>query len=102
MTLENLISSKEILYIYNLYPVYLHDYYIIIYTNELDLNNLLIDVNFYAIPIDKWLDMSIHNDMLVWKCSCLSKKYVLKEYVKMICKCIPLELISKAFSNTLW
>ena len=92
MTLENLISSKEILYIYNLYPVYLYDYYIIIYTNELDLNNLLIDINFYAIPVDKWLDMSIHNDMLVWKCSCLSKKYVLKEYVKMLCKCIPLEL----------
>ena len=53
MNLENLISNKEILYIYNLYPVYLYDYYIIIYTNELDLNNLLIDVNFYAIPIDK-------------------------------------------------
>lgn len=53
MALENLISSKEILYIYNLYPVYLYDYYIIVYTNELDLNNLLTDINLYAIPIDK-------------------------------------------------
>lgn len=92
MNLIPLIENKEILYIYNLHPYYLYDKYIIVYSDKFDLKDIPTDINIHAMPINKWLKLGVNNDLLVWKCSCLNKKYIIKEYVKLICKSNPLQL----------
>ncbi len=92
MDLVHLIENKEILYIYNLFPYYLYDKYIIVYTDKFNLGDLPQDINIFALPISKWMDLGVNNDLLVWKCSCLGKKYIIKEYVKLLSRCIPVDL----------
>mgnify|MGYP006952761076 FL=1 len=52
MDLIHLIENKEILYIYNLFPYYLYDNYIIVYTNKFNLEDLPQDINIFALPVD--------------------------------------------------
>lgn len=90
--LNDLKSDKSIYYIYqidkSIYGFTDESKYLIIVKDqslEEIKNKYCEDSKFLTfISISTWLKMAENSDLLVWKCSCLNKKYVHKEYVKLV------------------
>lgn len=49
--------------------------------------------NFMFIYIQNWFKMVLDNKISAWECACLNKKYIKKEYVKLILKTDIVKLI---------
>ena len=51
------------------------------------------DTQIYQIyDIITWFDLVLNGSLICWECACLNKKYVIKEYVKLIMNTNPLQL----------
>lgn len=59
------------------------------YPKENDPDNEVITE---IIKISDWFDKVEKGDLDAWKCACLSKKYIIKEYVKLLLKTDPVQL----------
>lgn len=60
-------------------------------TNNYDI--LIEDYTKYRIyKIDKWFEMVLNGDIICWECACLNKKFVVKEFVKLMMKTDLLQL----------
>lgn len=58
-----------------------------------EYNSIIYDnCEFQIYTITKWFDKVLNGDILCWICACLNKKFVIKEYVKLIMKTDPLKL----------
>ena len=52
-------------------------------------NHVILEFNndkFYIYTISIWFDMVLHNDITCWICSCINKKFIIKEHVKLLMK----------------
>ena len=47
---------------------------------------------FNIIFIKDWFERVLNGDLLAWECACLPKKYIHKEYVKLLLQTNPLQL----------
>ncbi len=98
MTLQELIDNKEVLYIYEiglqiygLFPETDDRDYLIIVSDKFCVDKELYD-NYTFYNITDWFDMVLNNRMIAWICACLPKKFVIKEYVKLLLQTNPLQL----------
>lgn len=98
-----MLVDNNILYIYNL-PASLYDlsenwdkYFIIVKDKKL-FNYSKENIVLYDISC--WFNMVLTGDMLCWQCACLPKKYIIKEYVKILMHSSPIQL-RKDFDNFL-
>ena len=41
---------------------------------------------FKFLPINEWFELVLSGNLLAWQCNCLSKKFIYKEYVKLLLK----------------
>ena len=55
--------------------------------------------NFIFYSTDKWFDKVLNNDIDTWICSCLNKKFIIKEHVKILIKPDVLKLRQQALYN---
>lgn len=91
--LETLKEDSRVLYIYYLpYSLYGIDndkyyYYVITKENFKDDHD-----NFIFIDINDWFNLVLQGSLEAWKCACLNRKYIIKEYVKLLVKTDPLKL----------
>lgn len=105
-TLNKLIEHPEVYYIYDLrgavfgidnlgeYIVVVKDGLVI--KDELD-DSEIVKVSIY--PSSEWFKLVINGEILPWICACIDKKYILKEYVKLLMTTNPLQL-RKCFDTT--
>lgn len=56
--------------------------------------------DFMFINIQDWFNLVINNDIQAWECACLNKKFIKKEYVKLILKTDPILLIKNIFKRS--
>ena len=56
--------------------------------------------DFMFINIQDWFNLVINNDIQAWECACLNKKFIKKEYVKLILKIDPILLIKNIFKQS--
>lgn len=56
--------------------------------------------DFMFIDIQDWFNLVINNDIQAWECACLNKKFIKKEYVKLILKTDPILLIKNIFKQS--
>lgn len=56
--------------------------------------------DFMFINIQDWFNLIINNDVQAWECACLNKKFIKKEYVKLILKTDPILLIKNIFKQS--
>lgn len=56
--------------------------------------------DFMLINIQNWFNLVINNDIQAWECACLNKKFIKKEYVKLILKTDPILLIKNIFKRS--
>lgn len=56
--------------------------------------------DFMFINIQDWFNLVINNDIQAWECACLNKKFIKKEYVKLILKTDPILLIKNIFKQS--
>ena len=93
--LDKMLVDNNILYIYNL-PASLYDIsedwdkYIIIVKDINIFNYSKEDICIY--DISNWFKMVLTGNILCWQCACLPKKYVIKEYVKILMHSDPIQL----------
>ena len=105
-TLNKLIDHPEVYYIYDLRGAVfgvddLGEYIIVvkdglIIKDELD-NSAIVKVSIYS--SSEWFKLVINGEILPWICACIDKKYILKEYVKLLMTTNPLQL-RKCFDIT--
>lgn len=57
--------------------------------------------DFMFINIQDWFNLVINNDIQAWECACLNKKFIKKEYVKLIIKTDPILLIKNIFKRSI-
>ena len=105
-TLNKLIEHPEVYYIYDLRGAAfgvddLGEYIIVtkdglVIKDELD-DSEIVNVSIYS--SSEWFKLVINGEILPWICACLDKKYVLKEYVKLLMTTNPLQL-RKCFDTT--
>ena len=94
-TLDKMLVDNNILYIYNL-PASLYDIsedwdkYIII-VKDIDIFNYSKD-DICIYDISNWFKMVLTGNILCWQCACLPKKYIIKEYVKILMHSDPIQL----------
>ena len=105
-TLNKLIENPEVYYIYDLrgaafgiddlgeYIIVVKDGLII--KDELD-DSAIVKVSIYS--SSEWFKLVINGEILPWICACIDKKYILKEYVKLLMTTNPLQL-RKCFDIT--
>ena len=105
-TLNKLIEHPEIYYIYDLRGAAfgvddLGEYIIVtkdglVIKDELD-DSEIVNVSIYS--SSEWFKLVINGEILPWICACIDKKYILKEYVKLLMTTNPLQL-RKCFEAT--
>ena len=105
-TLNKLIEYPEVYYIYDLRGAAfgvddLGEYIIVtkdglVIKDELD-NSEIVNVSIYS--SSEWFKLVINGEILPWICACIDKKYILKEYVKLLMTTNPLQL-RKCFEAT--
>ena len=105
-TLNKLIEHPEVYYIYDLRGAAfgvddLGEYIIVtkdglVIKDELD-NSEIVNVSIYS--SSEWFKLVINGEILPWICECIDKKYILKEYVKLLMTTNPLQL-RKCFEAT--
>ena len=102
-TLDKMLVDNDILYIYNL-PASLYDLsedwnkYIIVTKDNYEFKYP--DDKIIIYNISYWFKMVLSGNILCWKCACLPKKYIIKEYVKVLIYSNPIQL-RKDFDNFL-
>ena len=98
-TLENLVKDPLVYYVYqsgfSIYEIDSKDkeYIVIVdkkYKIPKDLKEEHCSFEFYQ--MDEWFKKVINNDILAWECSCLNKKFVIKEHVKLLLITNPLQI----------
>ena len=105
-TLNKLIEHPEIYYIYDLRGAAfgvddLGEYIIVtkdglVIKDELD-DSEIVNVSIYS--SSEWFKLVVNGEILPWICACIDKKYILKEYVKLLMTTNPLQL-RKRFEAT--
>ena len=105
-TLNKLIEHPEVYYIYDLrgaafgvddlgeYIIVIKDGLVI--KDELD-DSEIVNVSIYS--SSEWFKLVVNGEILPWICACIDKKYILKEYVKLLMTTNPLQL-RKCFDAT--
>ncbi len=91
LELDTLIQNKNIYYIYNLKPITPEgkDEYLIVVKNDYKLNPT---EGVVVMTLKDWFEHCVNSDLLAWICACLNKKYIITEYVKLLCQTKPLQL----------
>ena len=106
--LDYLKESKDCLYIYNLnlsiYGLRNQDRYIVIVRDEWncpeEYNDIYFeDPTYWVLSLKDWFNIIQSGSLLGWECSCLNKKYIVKEYVKLLMTTNPLQLRKEIDKN---
>ena len=105
-TLNKLIEHPEVYYIYDLrgaaFGVDDLGEYIIVTKDGLIIKDELDDSEIIKVSIyssSEWFKLVVNGEILPWICACIDKKYILKEYVKLLMTTNPLQL-RKCFEAT--
>ena len=105
-TLNKLIEHPEVYYIYDLrgaaFGVDDLGEYIIVTKDRLVIKDELDDSEIIKVSIyssSEWFKLVVNGEILPWICACIDKKYILKEYVKLLMTTNPLQL-RKCFEAT--
>lgn len=105
-TLNKLIEHPEVYYIYDLrgavFGIDNLGEYIVVVKDGLVIKDELDDSEIVKVSIyssSEWFKLVINGEILPWICACIDKKYVLKEYVKLLMTTNPLQL-RKCFDTT--
>lgn len=105
-TLNKLIEHPEVYYIYDLrgavFGIDNLGEYIVVVKDGLVIKDELDDSEIVKVSIyssSEWFKLVINGEILPWICACIDKKYVLKEYVKLLMTTNPLQL-RKCFNTT--
>ena len=105
-TLNKLIENPEVYYIYDLrgaaFGVDDLGEYIIVTKNGLIIKDEPDDSEIVKVSIytsSEWFALVVNGEILPWICACIDKKYILKEYVKLLMTTNPLQL-RKCFDTT--
>ena len=105
-TLNKLIEHPEVYYIYDLrgaaFGVDDLGEYIIVTKDGLVIKDELYDSEIINVSIyssSEWFKLVVNGEILPWICACIDKKYILKEYVKLLMTINPLQL-RKCFEAT--
>ena len=105
-TLNKLIEHPEVYYIYDLrgavFGIDNLGEYIVVVKDDLVIKDELDDSEIVKVSIyssSEWFKLVINGEILPWICACIDKKYVLKEYVKLLMTTNPLQL-RKCFDTT--
>ena len=105
-TLNKLIEHPEVYYIYDLrgavFGVDDLGEYIIVTKDGLIIKDELDDSEIVKVSIyssSEWFKLVVNGEILPWICACIDKKYILKEYVKLLMTTNPLQL-RKCFEAT--
>ena len=105
-TLNKLIEHPEVYYIYDLrgavFGVDNLGEYIIVVKDGLVIEDELDDSEIVKVSIyssSEWFKLVINGEILPWICACIDKKYILKEYIKLLMTTNPLQL-RKCFDTT--
>ena len=104
--LNKLIEHPEVYYIYDLrgaaFGVDDLGEYIIVTKDGLVIKDELDDSEIVKVSIyssSEWFKLVVNGEILPWICACIDKKYILKEYVKLLMTTNPLQL-RKCFEAT--
>ena len=105
-TLNKLIENSKVYFIYDLRGAVfgiddIGDYIIVvedglIIKDELD-DSAIVKVSIYS--SSEWFKLITNGEILPWICACINKKYILKEYIKLLMTTNPLQL-RKCFDTT--
>ena len=105
-TLNKLIEHPEVYYIYDLrgavFGVDDLGEYIIVTKDGLIIKDELDDSEIVKVSIyssSEWFKLVVNGEILPWICACIDKKYILKEYVKLLMNTNLLQL-RKCFEAT--
>lgn len=105
-TLNKLIENPEVYYIYDLrgaaFGVDDLGEYIIVTKDGLVIKDEPDDSEIVKVSIytsSEWFTLVVNGEILPWICACIDKKYILKEYVKLLMTTNPLQL-RKCFDTT--
>lgn len=105
-TLNKLIEHPEVYYIYDLrgavFGIDNLGEYIVVVKDGLVIKDELDDSEIVKVSIyssSEWFKLVINGEILPWICACIDKKYILKEYVKLLMTTNPLQL-RKCFDIT--
>ena len=105
-TLNKLIKNPDVYFIYDLrgsvFGIDDIGEYIIVVKDGLIIKDELDDSEIVKVSIyssSEWFKLVINGEILPWICACIDKKYVLKEYVKLLMTTNPLQL-RKCFDTT--
>ena len=105
-TLNKLIKHPEVYYIYDLrgavFGVDNLGEYIVVVKDGLVIKDEFDDSEIVKVSIyssSEWFKLVINGEILPWICACIDKKYILKEYVKLLMTTNPLQL-RKCFDTT--
>lgn len=105
-TLNKLIEHPEVYYIYDLrgavFGIDNLGEYIVVVKDGLVIKDELDDSEIVKVSIyssSEWFKLVINGEILPWICACIDKKYILKEYVKLLMTTNPLQL-RKCFNIT--
>ena len=98
-TLSKLIENPEVYYIYDLrgavFGIDNVGEYLIVVKDGLVIKDELDDSEIIKVSIyssSEWFKLVINGEILPWICACIDKKYILKEYVKLLMTTNPLQL----------
>ena len=96
-TIENLKQDPGCLFIYNLdfsiYGIPEKERYVVVVQDDWEPNGLDLNPSVYMVhTMSSWFKMVLNNDLLCWQCSCLNRKYIIKEHVKLMLIPDPLQL----------
>ena len=105
-TLNKLIEHPEVYYIYDLrgavFGIDNLGEYIVVVKDGLVIEDELDDSEIVKVSIHssaEWFKLVINGEILPWICACIDKKYILKEYIKLLMTINPLQL-RKCFDTT--
>ena len=105
-TLNKLIEHPEVYYIYDLrgavFGIDNLGEYIVVVKDDLVIKDELDDSEIVKVSIyssSEWFKLVINGEILPWICACIDKKYILKEYIKLLMTINPLQL-RKCFDTT--
>ena len=105
-TLNKLIEHPEVYYIYDLrgavFGVDNLGEYIVVVKDGLIIEDEFDDSEIVKVSIyssSEWFKLVINGEILPWICACIDKKYILKEYIKLLMTTNPLQL-RKCFDIT--
>ena len=105
-TLNKLIEHPEVYYIYDLrgavFGVDNLGEYIVVVKDGLIIEDELDDSEIVKVSIyssSEWFKLVINGEILPWICACIDKKYILKEYIKLLMTTNSLQL-RKCFDIT--